>query len=420
MHKLTLSDIKIKKPGKQLEEVIIKTYGSVENFAQLINRYPESISSYLRDKNCGSNKFKTTLLGMLNKSYDDIVKTGKQQIKEMVEAVSCNIKLYDSPKDIAILERLKDLCIKEGMEKETAMMLFNIAVYNRRRANTRVAVELLKHAVSIMDNIEELEYTVKILSELGLAYYLEHAYEKAKAAFQEAESNLEKISVDNNTRFLLYYRIGILLNNISLHSQARERFADAIKYSDNDTDTANATMNIGLTYKKEQNYTKAIEFFNTALKIFNPDNKDEIGKTYNNLAEVYRSMKDYTNALEYIEKALKIEKNTDMRHLSIKVQTYIQIRIDMKEPDNAIEKLLDLLENSGESYSDKKYIASGIEILTKHAVQSKDIKNIDKVKKLIMNIIEKNQLQDSIIKELKICMGEISLALLEGGDENEG
>ncbi len=76
-------------------------------------------------------------------------------------------------------------------------------------------------------------------------------------------------------------------------------------------DTATTYNDIGLTFKKQGDYLKALEYYFKAVdirkKILGKEHPDT-ATSYNNIGETYRSHKDYPKALEYLQKALDIRK----------------------------------------------------------------------------------------------------------------
>ena len=64
---------------------------------------------------------------------------------------------------------------------------------------------------------------------------------------------------------------------------------------------------IGNLYKNRNDYNKALENFQKALKIEEEqDDKSGISGTYNNIGIIYRLMGDYAKSLEYFQKSLEI------------------------------------------------------------------------------------------------------------------
>ena len=70
------------------------------------------------------------------------------------------------------------------------------------------------------------------------------------------------------------------------------------------------TNNIGIWYYKDDDYSKAIEYYEKSLAI-KEELKDtrNMGKTLNNLGEVYFDMGDFTSSIEMFNESIKIKKN---------------------------------------------------------------------------------------------------------------
>jgi len=87
MDKLALSDIKIKSPGKQIKEKIIDEFGDISNFAKKINMDTNTVKQYLKETKVGSETFKIRLCRIFDKGINELVKSEKEQIKDMVHTI---------------------------------------------------------------------------------------------------------------------------------------------------------------------------------------------------------------------------------------------------------------------------------------------------------------------------------------------
>lgn len=410
MGKLTLKDLQLKKAGEYIKDAILQKYNSIDSFANEINRYASSVKSYLRQKECGSHKFKIMLMNKLGKSYDEIVKTKEFQLIQMVDNISSHVDEYNSKDDIIILEKLKDMCMNANLEVEFARMLHIIAMYHNIFNKRQSSIELLKHAISIMKYHKQLNYQIIAMSDLGLLYYLEHEYEKAKQVFFETEKYIDV--VNNKDRFFIFYRFGIVLNNIGLCTLAREKFNKSLEYADTKYDMANSVMNIGLTHKRENNIEKALDRYYMCLSLF--EDKLDLCHVYNNLAEAFRCINEHASALEYIEKALNIENEFSSLN-PIHVQTYIQIKLVTGSASEAIEKLALLLYEYKEGLKDTKYLKIGLTTMVDYCNDNNDMELLKKVKIMLVELIEENKYQ-GLNNELKTILYDIIVLLDKGSD----
>jgi len=93
----------------------------------------------------------------------------------------------------------------------------------------------------------------------------------------------------------------------------------------------------GVVYSEENNYTKALENYLKALKIYQETGQTtSISKAYNNIGIVYKSQKHLDKALEYFEKALRIQNETGEQSAAV---TLTNIGAIYFEKGNSIKAL---------------------------------------------------------------------------------
>jgi tetratricopeptide (TPR) repeat protein len=125
---------------------------------------------------------------------------------------------------------------------------------------------------------------------------------------------------------LILNEIGITYKWQKNYSKAIEIFKDIIqKYK-----LIPAFTELAIIYKEQKNYSKAIEVLEQALTI---DNKDV--KTLNVLGRIYKEQGNYSKAIDVFEKALKIE--------DTHVQTFNELAIIYREQRN-YDKAIEILE----------------------------------------------------------------------------
>ena len=115
MDKLTLSDVKIKTPAEQIEQAIIDKFSDIDNFAKEINIKAETLNQYLKEAKLGSKSFQAKLCEALNMPFNKIIKSKKDQIKDMVQDIYDNIKIYKDIHDIYMFTEVRTLCIDNNL-----------------------------------------------------------------------------------------------------------------------------------------------------------------------------------------------------------------------------------------------------------------------------------------------------------------
>ena len=404
MDKLTLNDIKIKSPGKQVKKIVIDRFGSLDDFASEIEMETKTLNQYLKERKLGSDTFKIRLSMVLGKGLDEIVKSEKTQTKEIVQSIYDNIRLYKTDEDLTILTKAKDLCVKNSLYLDIAKMQRNLAMYYFYRNQIDKATGLIESA---MDGIKNTTYLIKWKSELGLMYFYKCEYKESRKLYMEVDKLLgETNEVDEKTKYLHYYRYGILQNN-SNHSALAERlFEKSLEYAQTSIDKGDSIMNIGVSFERRKKYRKAIEYYRKALDFCEDDFNKSI--LFNNLAEIYRALEEYDKALYYVNLALSCVDNENLSDLFICCQTHVQILMSKGKVDEAIDKLMELINKTEDKFIYKKFIIDGINIIIEYGWTMKNINILDDVDELVYKLI-KSALSDNTeyIQELTSCLGKI-------------
>ncbi len=110
--------------------------------------------------------------------------------------------------------------------------------------------------------------------------------------------------------------------------------------------------NIAAIFRDEGDYSKALEYYKTALKLEN--GKSQTGAIYNNIASIYFDMRNYKKAIEYFKKAINtaeehghyLSSGETMLNLG---STYILIN-DLKDAKFYLEEGLERVKKVGNKY----------------------------------------------------------------------
>lgn len=93
-------------------------------------------------------------------------------------------------------------------------------------------------------------------------------------------------------------------------NNAIAEFTEVIESDASDIDKAVALTYMGIIENERNNYLKALDYYNRALK-YNPKNSI----TYRNIAITYKERKDFDNALKNINKAIELDASNTNNHL---------------------------------------------------------------------------------------------------------
>ncbi len=146
-----------------------------------------------------------------------------------------------------------------------------------------------------------------------------HDFENAKAYFEKElknTSNIDKKRIKNGLA-RSYASIGVVFSEINTYSRAIENYLKALKIYQEIGQTnsiSKAYNNIGIVYKSQFNYSKALEYFKKALAIQEQIGEETVGVTLTNIGSVYFEKGNTKEALLYFNKAkLVFEKKENKR-----------------------------------------------------------------------------------------------------------
>lgn len=338
-----------------------------------------------------------------------LVVSEHRQISEKVEIITKNIKDYNRESDLAVLENLKDICIKEKMNIEMAKMYRNIGMYHFYANNYDKATISMQLAVDILRRENSTNLLVEYYSELGLIYFYNHEYLYAKRYHEEAESLLVQApEISKSAKYNHYLRYGVLLSNMHDYSRSKLMLEKALLFAEDDKDTGMIIMNIGLLYKRQKDLKAALRYYSKALCLMDDSNLKIKGIVYNNIAEVYKILGQYDKALSYINKAFNCILDNDLSRLFIFFNTFAEIKILMGEREAVLDEFLDLLSKVKDFHLYKSLIIESISNMI--VIGCEDTNMLKRLEEAIIKLIENNTYEnDEYIKELKVCLGNIRL-----------
>jgi len=401
VNKLNLGDIKIMSPGQQVKKIILDRYGDIANFAEEINMEAQTVNQYLKEARLGSRLFRSKLCDVFGKGLDEIVKSKNEQIKNMVQDIYDNIKIYKDANDIHTFKKVQALCIDNNLELEFSKMNRNIGMYYFYYGAIDRAIGAMKVAIS---SIKNPSYLIKWKSELGIMYFLQCDYVKSRKMYEDVEELLDKVNgIDEEAVFLHYYRYGVLENNTERYSNAEKYFRKSLEYAKTIIDIGDTITNIGLSFKLRKSYEEAIEYYNKGLDIF----EDDLSKSrvFNNLAELYKLLGEYDKALNYIRLAFNHVDRGNISKCFIYFETYAQIQISRGEYREGMD-IPNML-------SCKQIIIEVIHGLIDESKKTDNISKLKRIEAFIENLIRNTPTQyEKYLNGLYACIGEIRLYIL--------
>lgn len=190
-------------------------------------------------------------------------------------------------------------------------------------------------AIQYFDNVLELTnryagefYTFNsamCYNRKGIIYTIQGAFVKSLENYQKAEKAFDElIQIDPDNEDYKHGKINILANIGTIYYH-QENYKKAIKYWEETLEVirelgiefaeAQLLNNIGVIYKDTEEFARALEYLNKALEIFlKVDSPKDVAMCYTNLGEIYDELDLPSKSLEYLLKSLEIKEQQDDKH----------------------------------------------------------------------------------------------------------
>ncbi|GBU24125.1 tetratricopeptide repeat protein [Fibrobacteria bacterium R8-3-H12] len=301
-------------------------------------------------------------------------KTADEYFKKIIEYSPNKAEAYYDVGDI-YYDRIKNIdkameYFKHAVELKPgfAEAYAYLGTISREKEDYGKAIEYYEKAIQLKPD-SKTEYTV--FNGMGTAYFYKQDFDKAIEYYKKA-LDLKIGDVDAN----IYFNIGIayikkydydksmeylkhVVDLDSKHVKAyrtmgniysiKRNYAKAIEFYETAiklNPKVDAYISTGSAYYKKQDYDKALEYFEKAIK-YQPEDKAEI---YDLISGIYFHRKDYDKAIEYLNKAISLN---SAKNLPYAYNNIGEVYFFKQEYDKAIEytkKAIDLDSNMLESY----------------------------------------------------------------------
>lgn len=221
---------------------------------------------------------------------------------------------------LKIAERLSLKKTKFNAEN-LATIYLNKGVVALKRMNIDESYNHFSKCIEFSDKKTEKNFELaKVYHNLGIIYHYRGNYSKAVELYTKYEATLNNLDIKNHPSLgstLMnmgdaYKRLGKFEESLFTLKKSIKLFEQV--YGENHLKTAQAYENVGILYKEKEQYDDA-EFYykkTLAIRLENySDQHPEIGFTYNNLGDLYNTQGDYYRALDYFFSALSIFEKAD-------------------------------------------------------------------------------------------------------------
>ncbi len=169
------------------------------------------------------------------------------------------------------------------------------------------AIDNYLKSLKLREELNDIDYQMKTLSNIGTVYKEQRDPEKALDYYLQAEKLSNKVD-DRKFEASVLNNIGIIYKIMDNSEKALDKYKLAIEIFKEIGDRkleANTYNNIAIIYDENKEFPKAKLYYNKALKIFEEEKYDYgIILVSTNLAEMMNDFGDYKSAINYAQKSL--------------------------------------------------------------------------------------------------------------------
>ncbi len=201
--------------------------------------------------------------------------------------------------------------------KQEAVSLTNIAIIHAIKGSGETAIEFMKKALHINEEIKDTSSLIGNYSNLGSMEYSLARYEVSlnyllKALkLADAEGHPQKGRIINN--------LGNVYTKLQQYDLALKYHKISVKEAgttENDTELAGTFINIGNVYRHKEDIGMALGYYKRAMKLLEVTGYVSFLSTvYNNIANIYMTKKKNDLAIEYLRKSIVLAEKNDLKQV---------------------------------------------------------------------------------------------------------
>jgi class 3 adenylate cyclase/Tfp pilus assembly protein PilF len=237
---------------------------------------------------------------------------------------------------------------------------------------------------------------------IGVCYYVLQDFDKAALSLEKA------LAIDREMEFDTYSErlsnLGMVYKKQGYYNRAITYYEEALKLAEENENKRNIAIflnNIGSIYDEWGRYDKAIEYFERSLRIKQEiDDEEGIANSLNNIGMVYYVWKKYDDAIQNFKEALALDvKRNDKKQMAMRINNIGISFFEMKNFDSAefyYRKALGINIESGS----KDQVAAQYNNLGMLYLERKDHEQAGKFLKLALDIYEDLNLRADIVQVL--------------------
>lgn len=237
---------------------------------------------------------------------------------------------------------------------------------------------------------------------IGVCYYVLQEFDKSAASFEVA------MGIDRENNFETYSErlsnLGMVFKKQGYYNRAISYYEEALKLAEEKGNKENIAIflnNIGSIYDEWGRYDKAIEYFERSLRIKQEtDNKEGIAKSLNNIGMVYYAWQKHEEAILNFKEALALDLELgDKRQMALRYNNIGLSFFELSKYDSADVYYNQAL-NINIELGITDQVATQYNNLGMIYLQKKDYDKASNYLKLALNIYEELNLKADIARVL--------------------
>lgn len=337
----------------------------------------------------------------------------EKEIKEFIDSLTANENNYIEQNDIAIYENVKKICTSFKYYEGTGKILVLIGNYHFKKGAVDLAFDFYREAIEILHTkTDNFDLLLKLITETAFKAYKQQNLPLANSYFNDGRHLMEchNLSISEMTQYFYFYYRGIYLLQIESYNESHDSFTYASNITNDPRSKSSAINLIGLIYKKQGNYEKAIEYYKESISIIDNHYNPTKSSFYNNLAEVLRLSGKLDEATYCVERAFELLGDTFSLERQFNLyDTYARINLAKGQYDKNIDRLIEYLSKNNLDIN-KLYIIQTIKLLIEIADINNNKSGLVRIKRIILDLMATNsgEVNSDFLSNLEECLGDIT------------
>lgn len=247
---------------------------------------------------------------------------------------------YEAKKDIkadSLILEAQEYFNKKGNYEESTLANYYAAQLYDVNANYPKALESYMYTVYAADKSNNNLLVGKSLNNIGYIYYEQDLLDSAIVNYQKALSFYNKVENADNNKLMTFTYLGRTFEESNKFDSAYLYYTKALNKATEANDEkykSFSLQNLGVLCYNMKEYEKAIEYFQSALKISSTD-KEHIQKIQIGMLMIYNKKQDLNSAKQYVDLVIEglpeVTYNYTIKEMYAALADYCQQSGDYKQ-----------------------------------------------------------------------------------------